>query len=665
MGGQYGNNSPSHMSYRRPEAFLQEGPPSPEYSNLDCAFPPFPIATTRSATPIQEPIAQDLHLQNDYVKEHAEPYNQSRPASPSLSGHSRSRSVVNSRSRNRSGTMTSRPDPIIRPSTSNGTRRPSLASISGGPRPSRDKPPPLPSTVSGKIVHGAVSYGQSAGFVGLKPGSSGAGALADQATQRRPLSPSRTQTFPLHNEERLSGNGPNSFLARRPSQPLPTPLRGRPTALPDINNQHSFQAQTGGYRANNPQLETSALHIQANMHPPRAASRGSNPPPTGSRPFPVRKASRTDIRIDLTTPSHPPLPLEPTTSFTSLSYQFHAPEASTSSSASSTSHAQISSSRSSPPTANRTLASIQSDTKREIDVASTPLPDLSLPQRPAPSFISPESPTDPLFQQGRLSPIPRFAMNRSPFSTSSSSSASSGASSRYPSSHDLPNRRATGSNSRGVCRGCSQPIIAGQKSISSKDGRLTGRFHKQCFACHTCHNAFETADFYVHDDHPFCAEHYHALNGSLCKGCGKGIEGQYLEAAKTEYQEPKKFHPGCLTCSTCRTSLQDDYYEWMGQVYCERDAKGASDLQMQLPNKAFLAPRPSPVPGSMFSSNGSSSIRPGLPAGPRAGLRAPVPGQAAGPGRGYLSPFPTTVGPGASPAGGRFPERRTTKLMMM
>ena len=103
-----------------------------------------------------------------------------------------------------------------------------------------------------------------------------------------------------------------------------------------------------------------------------------------------------------------------------------------------------------------------------------------------------------------------------------------------------PTRRPTTAN-KGNCRGCGE-VIQG-KSVSSADGRLTGRYHKQCFVCHTCQGPFQTADFYVIDNHPYCARHYHVLNGSLCKTCDRGIEGQYLE---TEVKQ--KFHPHCFTC---------------------------------------------------------------------------------------------------------------------
>lgn len=262
-----------------------------------------------------------------------------------------------------------------------------------------------------------------------------------------------------------------------------------------------------------------------------------------------------------------------------------------------------------------------------------------MPQNPPLSFTQPDSPTDPFCLQGRLSPIPRGTKTRLPFSTSSSSSGSSRDSSRNVSLRELPKRRATRGGSRGQCRGCSQPILPGQKSISSKDGRLTGRYHKDCFACHRCHERFETADFYVHDDHPYCAEHYHALNGSLCNGCGKGIEGQYLEATNMKDKEAEKFHPQCLTCASCRISLQNDYYEWMGKVYCERDAKQAAGLQVRSPNDS-VPPRPTPSTGLNLLGHVTSVGRAGLPSGPRVGLRPPSRGQQLGSGNGFLAPTP-------------------------
>lgn len=144
--------------------------------------------------------------------------------------------------------------------------------------------------------------------------------------------------------------------------------------------------------------------------------------------------------------------------------------------------------------------------------------------------------------------------------------------------------------SRGICRGCQTPILG--KSVSSADGRLTGRYHKACFVCQACRTPFPTADFYVLDDLPYCGQHYHERNGSLCAGCRKGIEGQYLDTE--EPIEPvsapgpgpgpdrrgrpvfKKFHPTCFRCHTCGVVLRGDYLTFGGQVYCDPHARQAA-----------------------------------------------------------------------------------------
>ena len=85
--------------------------------------------------------------------------------------------------------------------------------------------------------------------------------------------------------------------------------------------------------------------------------------------------------------------------------------------------------------------------------------------------------------------------------------------------------------------------------------------------CKTCSSPFQTADFYVLNDSPYCKRHYHELNGSLCHICDQGIEGQYLET-----DERKKYHPRCFTCLDCPTVLEDDYFEVNGKAYCEPHA---------------------------------------------------------------------------------------------
>lgn len=123
-----------------------------------------------------------------------------------------------------------------------------------------------------------------------------------------------------------------------------------------------------------------------------------------------------------------------------------------------------------------------------------------------------------------------------------------------------------------TCRGCGLAIEG--KSVKAADGRLTGRWHKSCFVCRTCVKPFATAEFYVINDNPYCEHHYHEKNGSLCNGCHRGIEGQYLETTSTTRlgSSEKKFHPRCFTCSTCHEVLSEDYFELSGKVLCERHA---------------------------------------------------------------------------------------------
>jgi hypothetical protein len=118
---------------------------------------------------------------------------------------------------------------------------------------------------------------------------------------------------------------------------------------------------------------------------------------------------------------------------------------------------------------------------------------------------------------------------------------------------------------RGPCHACQRQIVVGEKSVKDSTGRLSGRYHKACFVCKTCSAPFLTGEFYVHNNSPFCARHWHEYNGSLCHGCDNGIEGQYLETDRKE-----KYHTTCFRCTTCRSKLDEEYFEFDGKPFCER-----------------------------------------------------------------------------------------------
>lgn len=298
-----------------------------------------------------------------------------------------------------------------------------------------------------------------------------------------------------------------------------------------------------------------------------------------------------------------------------------------------------------------------------------------VPPIPA-AFFSPDSPTDPAIGQGSLSLIkgkteqplisPVKEIPEPPSVQPSTPDAegfeqNEGHEIRHTPSPDWkiprpenspiprPHTRSA-TRSKGKCKGCGDTITG--KSISSSDGRLTGRYHRGCFVCFECNSPFQSTDFYVLNNHPFCAQHYHERNGSLCSTCHSGIEGQYLETVEQNQNRPerRRFHPDCLQCRTCNILLKGDYFEWNGGIYCERDARRAASSYYP------------PPPGRRRPTIGSSPLAPprgGYPPGPAYG-----PPPSPGPGRG-LRPGPGPRYPPGPPGAMRFPERRTTRLMMI
>ncbi|MCJ1446382.1 MAG: hypothetical protein MMC23_006887 [Stictis urceolatum] len=206
---------------------------------------------------------------------------------------------------------------------------------------------------------------------------------------------------------------------------------------------------------------------------------------------------------------------------------------------------------------------------------------------PAPLQQPPESPLDPAMQNGRLPPLityDRFSPPQPPIQSPQSAPVYHQAPTlpQIPPSPGFlppqrhvtapsPARRATTGN-KGSCRGCGDPIKG--KSVSSADGRLTGRWHKHCFVCETCREPFQTMDFYVLGNRPYCSRHYHELNRSMCTKCDRGIEGHYVE---TDRQ--LKFHPHCFTCQDCHLILRDNYFEaGGGKILCEQHAFRSNHL---------------------------------------------------------------------------------------
>ncbi|KAI0015643.1 hypothetical protein F4780DRAFT_762906 [Xylariomycetidae sp. FL0641] len=224
-----------------------------------------------------------------------------------------------------------------------------------------------------------------------------------------------------------------------------------------------------------------------------------------------------------------------------------------------------------------------------------PTPRLPSPKaEPAPLGNLREPPAnlrlDPAVQGGRaMQPESPLKSPTSPglFGDRIDPAVQGGARSRSPGRISHTREPSRNPRSRGICKSCKEPITG--KSVSSADGRLTGRYHKACFVCTTCREPFTTAEFYVLNDQPYCEQHYHKLNGSLCGGCRRGIEGQYLED-----EIPQKYHPGCFRCEDCGNVLRDGYFDVGGRSYCERDAFRRMQAAMQGQQRVSGDPRPPP-----------------------------------------------------------------------
>ena len=523
----------------------------------DSAFPLFPTAKSRSATPTTpseskqffpaDTMPSDRRLEanggknppsprangSDLLQRMSSiapgPFNINHGEAPRLPGHQRTASGTSKTSAARSSTSStasyrSRQASI---SATSRSRHPSLSSIAGGPkslvfRDVLDSPtlPTIPSSTRNLT-------------------QSPESAQADKSS--RPIETlqhaSRSHTYPLQQRQEQDGTADFRKPARRPSEPAASAVM---KPLDEIGSTSTFKS---------------------------SRSLKGRKPVSGNDPVGASCMSASSTRLE----NAPPMPKPGSARNTSNTYPYHTPTESISSNESSGSDTRSVSSRSTPPLSGSPSKRRQSHNGQaenlfqgfqfgieQVPIIEEPVP----PQRAAPTSVVksmslsqpawpsrpqdsehlvPDSPTDPAIQRGR----PPLAHAPSDYSAPTVPLQNghlrlSPAPPPEPEAQILPKRKPTTVN-KAKCRGCNE-LIKG-KSVSSADGRLTGRYHRSCFTCKTCKEPFQTADFYVHHNHPFCARHYHELNGSLCKACDRGIEGQYLE---TELKQ--KFHPYCFTC---------------------------------------------------------------------------------------------------------------------
>lgn len=562
------------------------------------------------------------------------PRQQSRP--PQGREQSRPRRSPSMESRRTNG------EPVSRPGTAASyypRRKASLASISSSVR-GGDAAPPIPTEPMPMLNTAAFPSVPSSLMAGPSPTSPSQGATTSPfSTPEIPIMPpnppvNRMQTPPIAPMPLRPGPPPNLMpgTATPPQERAPSPSgpidRNQPTRPPrPADELSSFGSslespppllQAGNRSKTSPPSETEPPKMPGlprrttepvSQSPPRdrrptltgqtrpfmnnssatppmpmpgppGATRMPGPSQGGPMMPPPRAASRNGSRPPLRADTAPPMPTS--NNFMDdldIGNPYHTPVSSTSSRGSIGSVAQSGSSRSTPPPesefAQRSRSGSRAMPRRKASDTSglDAIMDDLKPAFEKTSFGGSREPTVPILAPNfTAEPASTDLPSRPPLPSVPSMPRKPPGPPPMPRDpvprSRTPSRRQT---AKGNCRGCGNLIVG--KSVSSADGRLAGRYHKECFNCKTCHQTFATGDFYILDNNPYCALHYHTLNGTLCRGCNKGIEGQYVQTHTTK----AKLHLDCFACSTCKIALRHNYFELNGAIYCERDALRAME----------------------------------------------------------------------------------------
>lgn len=612
-----GTKSPFRMPFLRSSTSpLPSRPVSPVLPMpQDCAFPPFPTARSQSTTPTT-PLESSFNFpsrsgspqeQIGAVARHAPlnspasgggilmqrmngiapgPFNLRENGDFNPSGHRKSPSMGSSRDFVRTSRSASPKTHVQRPSTSssNYTRNPSLSSISAGPRSLSNQGttevpviPSMPRPYFQDKSDGSAHVPLPSFDFGSFGNEDRSHTLPKNDRDAAPFK-SRPKMDKTHSEPSVHSHKPRPSVAVAAMQPLC-----------EIGSTSSFKSSRSVRgRAVSPAVGQTGPEQSVNPHATESRDdrRLGDAPPV---PMPAQAA---EILVH-DNPNHKPH--ESTSSNESYGSgaksgsSVSTPHESTSSNESYSFGTKGDSSRSSPPLnelPKHGNAHASGDNQASsmfkgfIFGVEEPIPmqyeqtasHLQSSRMESPAPLRPMKATFPPHEDGSVrnrssatSPDEYTVSSFAPQMNNLRVSPAPPAHPRYPN----PSARRPSPANKGNCRGCGA-LIQG-KSVSSADGRLTGRYHKQCFVCQTCQRPFPTADFYVMNNQPYCARHYHELNDSLCTNCDRGIEGQYLE---TELQQ--KFHPYCFSCQDCHLILRDDYFEFNGKTLCEQHAFGAA-----------------------------------------------------------------------------------------
>ncbi|XP_033918170.1 leupaxin [Melopsittacus undulatus] len=108
------------------------------------------------------------------------------------------------------------------------------------------------------------------------------------------------------------------------------------------------------------------------------------------------------------------------------------------------------------------------------------------------------------------------------------------------------------------CQGCERPVTGSYLSV------LSGVWHSECFVCTDCLRGFSSGSFFELEGRPYCEQHFHQRQGSICHGCGRPVTGRCVTAAG------RKYHPEHFTCTYCLRLLhKGTVRERDSKMYCQ------------------------------------------------------------------------------------------------
>ncbi|KAM9556320.1 leupaxin isoform 2-T2 [Guaruba guarouba] len=108
------------------------------------------------------------------------------------------------------------------------------------------------------------------------------------------------------------------------------------------------------------------------------------------------------------------------------------------------------------------------------------------------------------------------------------------------------------------CQGCERPVTGSYLSA------LKGAWHPECFVCTDCLSGFSSGSFFELEGRPYCEQHFHQRQGSICHGCGRPVTGRCVTAAG------RKYHPEHFTCTYCLRPLHKGTVRERGsKMYCQ------------------------------------------------------------------------------------------------